>query len=117
VSRSEIRSLVFVLEKDTQLSAVEPLVVGEVENETPELIETGLSQQEILLSKEEKIERLRNKKLYYAYFEISNFGEVYFKKDNTKLNLYLKDELGKEKTITQFNTIVKESEISIEQVI
>ena len=117
VSRSEIRSLVFVLEKDTQLSAVEPLVVGEVENETPELIETGLSQQEILLSKEEKIERLRNKKLYYAYFEISNFGEVYFKKDNTKLNLYLKDELGKEKTITQFNTIVKESEISIQQVI
>ncbi len=116
VSRSEIKSVVFALEKDTKLSVIEPLLVKENNMQTWTILQTGLNTKEILLSKEEKLERLKNKKLYYAYFEITNFWEVYFKKDKTKLNLYLRDELGKEKRITQFNTIARDWDINVQQV-
>ena len=122
VNRSEIKSVVFVLEKDTKL-----VWLNSIWEETKDITgswtkielqeETKLNKTNLILSKKEKLERLKNKKKYYAYFEITNFGEVYFKVENSRMNVYVRDELAKEKQISYFTTKVEKSDISVQKVL
>ncbi len=127
VKRSEIKSIVFALEKDTKLSPLltspqgrgitqDESILSPKEGKSPEG-HRGLDKKNIILSKKEKLERLRNKKAYYTYFEINNFWEVYFKLENNKMNLYFRDELAKEKRISSFNKKVEKSKIWVQKIL
>ena len=121
VKRSEIKSVVIAMQKDTKLVWLTS-IWEKIQESTGTWTQSELLKREtidkknIILSKKEKLKRLQNKKKYYAYFEIQNFWEIFFKIEKNKVNVYYKDELAKQRKIADFSNKVEKSKITVQQV-
>ena len=121
IDRNESTIIEIVLEKEITLESVSLLNSDDanVNLESTDLwddSDSQLTQQELALLREEKIEALKNQRQSYAYFTIPQFWEVFFKAAWTWLNLSITDQLGNNKVIQSFSTRPEKNTISVQAI-